>query len=267
MDPFTFTTPSSLHVQVKIPSGILRVRTDAESDATELVFERVKDPKDLNIRLDETGAGHRLVIEHRGSKLGLFSGADIVLTLRCPARATIEMSGGSADLSVQGEIGGIDFSSGSGDVAFEDCAGEVRVKVGSGDVVGGRVGGAFSMHGASGDVSLAAVAGSFEVKTASGDVGVRAIDGDVSLTSVSGDIDLASLRDGRAQIRSVSGDVHVGVAAGTDVYLDLHATNGDTRSDLNMVEGPVEGGRTLELKVATVSGDIRVGRAPAREHV
>ena len=266
MDPIVFDTPGHLQIAVTIPSGALRVETGAQGRA-ELMIERIKAPKDLEIRLDDlAGGGHRLSITYKGAKFG-FHDRGVELTIRCPAGTDVDMSGGAADLSITGTVGTVDLRTGSGDLAFDEATGRVRVKVGSGDVVGRRVGGSVSMQGASGDVRLDAVAGDLVVKTASGDVSVGALDGDALITSISGDVELDSLREGRAQIRSVSGDVSVGVAAGADVLLDLRATSGDARSDLAMVEAPVGGGRQLELTVVTVSGDIAVRRAPAREPV
>jgi DUF4097 and DUF4098 domain-containing protein YvlB len=266
MEPLTFDTPNGLLAQVEIPSGTLAVET-SDSARTELIFNRVKNPKDLQVRLDEAGKGHRLTVTYKGPKFGLFTGADIDLTLRCPRGTRVEMASGSADLSVRGTIGAIDFKTGSGDVSFHDADGDVRVKVGSGDVHGSRVGGGLTMLGASGDVDVDSVAGDTVVKTASGDVQIAAIDGDVTLTSVSGDVQIGSLRQGRTQIRSVSGDVQIGVAAGTEVFLDVSATSGDARSDLAMVDAPDGGGPMLELKVATVSGDITIRRTAARDRL
>jgi len=76
-------------------------------------------------------------------------------------------------------------------------------------------------------------------------------------------VQISSLRSGEAHIRSVAGDVEVGVAAGTRVFLDLSATSGEARSDLAPSEGPAGEGATLELHAATVSGDITVRRARA----
>jgi hypothetical protein len=265
MDAQTFTTPGPLALIAKIPSGLLDVRASA-TDTTILRVERIKDPADLWIRFDEVGSGHRLSIEHRGKgRFGFFGDNEVVLVVECPERTTVEMSAGSADLAVDGRIRSIDFSSGSGDVNFRNTDGDVRIKVGSGDVEGGRIGGDMTMHGASGDIRVDDVVGRFEVKTASGDIWAGAVDGDVSITSVSGDVELHSLRQGRTQVRSVSGDVRIGVAAGTDVRLDVSTTSGDARSDLAMVAEPTAEGRLLDLKCSSVSGDVLITRSPARE--
>jgi hypothetical protein len=62
---------------------------------------------------------------------------------------------------------------------------------------------------------------------------------------------------------TASGDVSVGVAAGTGVWLDLNTASGSTTSDLAMGGGPSEGVReaALEVRIRTASGDIDVHRA------
>ena len=64
-------------------------------------------------------------------------------------------------------------------------------------------------------------------------------------------------------MRSVSGDVEIGVARGTRVYLDVSSTSGETVSELDMSGVSEAGGTDMELQVDTVSGDIRITRARA----
>ena len=75
---------------------------------------------------------------------------------------------------------------------------------------------------------------------------------------------MGSVAVGSTTVRSVSGDVEIGVARGTRVYLDIGSTTGDTVSELDMSDGASgRGGADLELQVGTVSGDIRIVRSPA----
>jgi len=264
MEPMSFETPGGLLVKINIPAGT--VRLDAvDTSTTQVSFERVKHPENLVVRLDPVGGGgHCLSIEREGGKFGFSNGKDLVLEVRCPAGARLEMSSGAADVTAHGRLGGVEFRSGSGDVAFDDVDGDVTVKVGSGDLVGGAVSGDLIMNSASGDVRVASVGGTLVARSVSGDLEVEAIDGSVTVTSVSGDVHLGSLLHGTANIRSVSGDVEIGVAEGTEVFMDVRAASGQARSDLTVVEGPTKQARVLELKVLTVSGDIQIRRSPAR---
>ncbi len=267
MEPMTFDTPGKLLVKINIRSGTVRLDA-AETTTTVVSFDREKDPKDLVVRLDPVGGGgHRLSIEQKGGKFGFSGGKDLVLAVKCPIGSSLEMSSGAADVSAQGRLGGIEFRSGSGDVTFDDVDGSVMVKVGSGDLKGGAIEGDLTMNSASGDIRVASVGRDLAARSASGDIAIGAVDGSVSVTSVSGDVQVGSLLRGITNIRSVSGDVEIGVAQGTTVDMDVRATSGEARSDLTAMEGPTKDGRSLVLKVLTISGDIRISRAPARSPV
>ena len=65
--------------------------------------------------------------------------------------------------------------------------------------------------------------------------------------------------------QSASGDVKIGVEAGTGVWLDVNTASGSTRNELTMgADAPgataASTGATLELRVRTASGDIDIRR-------
>jgi hypothetical protein len=115
----------------------------------------------------------------------------------------------------------LDLSGGSTDLRADGELGEVTVRT------------------ASGDVRLESVLRELEVKTASGDIDVGSVAAESSLVTVSGDVVL-----GRAEValtaRSVSGDVTIGATAGD---VDVKAVSGG------------------DVRVQTVSGDVRIGIA------
>jgi hypothetical protein len=81
---------------------------------------------------------------------------------------------------------------------------------------------------------------------------------------VSGDQEHAAVLRGRLAANSVSGDVHIGVRRGSKVFLDCNTVSGDTRSDLELSgDVPAGDGPLVEIRAKTVSGDIRITRAPA----
>lgn len=258
----TYKTPGAVEIVIEIAGGDIDVHTG------DIAVTNVKivDPKpdDYEVTCEPTSdGGDRVVIRYRGKRRWL-GAADADIEIDCPVGTALIVTSGSADVVLRGKAGSLQVRGGSGDLDFDHVDGDVAVKLASGDVRGGYVGRDFTYHGASGDVRVERVGGDVVAKTVSGDLEVEALDGSASVTSVSGDVVFRSLSKGEAQIRSVSGDVEVGVASGTQVFLDLAARAGEAHSNLDMIEAPVIEAQLLELKVHTVSGDIRVRRAPAR---
>lgn len=52
---------------------------------------------------------------------------------------------------------------------------------------------------------------------------------------------------------------------GTGVWLDLSSTSGDTVSELEPGAGADQAEAAFDIRATTVSGDIRIRRAPARD--
>ncbi len=156
------------------------------------------------------------------------------------------------------------------------------MKSASADVLLAQVGGTLSVHSASGDIRIDELDGNGRVNTASGDARIGAVRGELAANTVSGDVELGeahravtlqtvsgdqrlrSIRSGEIQLKSVSGDVRVGVLTGTRLFIDAASTSGDVHSELDVGDAPVEGnGSEANLRVKTVSGDIAVTRAVA----
>jgi hypothetical protein len=263
MEPITYPTPGALRLFVEIPAGTIEV-SSSETSETVLTIEGERDPDDFKVRFEPgSGQEHRLHVEYRGRRLGL-RGRELHVDVRVPLDCAIEASTGAADLEVRGRVRSIVFRTGSGDLRFDEVDGNVEVKAASGDVQGSEARGDVVSHGASGDLHVSGVGGRLVVRTASGDIGVDELDGGANLTTVSGDVRIRSLAVGEVAVRSVSGDVELGVAAGVRVFLDLNTTSGDASSDLEIGQGSGDTDVDLTVRVASVSGDIRVRRAAAR---
>ncbi len=268
MQPITYDTPRELHIELRIPSGDVTVRAEDTTTSTlEITGER--DPDDIAIAFDDEGSRHRLVVEQRKkSRFGRSShGLDVRLTV--PYGAHINLSGGSTDLDIKGSIGSLSFNSASGDASIEDVTGNASAKVASGDLRIGNVNGTLTFHSASGDIRAAAIGGKLVARTASGDVEVHQASSDVNVTTVSGDVTMRNLVSGAVTLQAVSGDIEVGVASGTRVFLDLSSLSGSTKSDLpvsdaSTSESPTDGSPEASVRAATVSGDIRVRHSAAK---
>ncbi|MEV4642606.1 DUF4097 family beta strand repeat-containing protein [Actinoplanes sp. NPDC049548] len=189
--------------------------------------------------------------------------AKVHVAVRVPLDSTVAAKSAAADLRLAGRYTTVQAVLSSADVHLEYATGDVQLKSSSGDITVDRVGGSLRMNTASGELRAGDVTGDVSAGTASGDIAIHRVGGSVNAQAASGDVEIGTISQGRADLRSMSGDVTVGVAPGTGVWLDLTTASGSTTSDLAMGDTPPEGraAATLELRVRTASGDINVHRA------
>jgi DUF4097 and DUF4098 domain-containing protein YvlB len=141
----------------------------------------------------------------------------------------------------------------------------LEAKTASGDLVlSGEVEEDATLKTVSGDVRIDRVGGDLKLTTVSGDANVRSIGGSVEAKTVSGDVRLDSVRAGHVTLQSVSGDIAVGVEAGTNLDVDAGSVSGDLSSEVPLGSDAASAagdGPTLVVRGKSVSGDFRVFRA------
>lgn len=210
-------------------------------------------------------AGDQLTVETPQARgFVIRRSAPVNVTVRLPTDSRLRLRSASADIVCDGRFGDSEITSASGDLMIDHVAGNLARHAASGDLRFNRVDGELTTDGASGDTRGRSVGGDLSAKTASGDITVEAIAGAARVTTASGDISFGSLATGTTRIQSASGDVVLGIAEGTPLWLDLSTVSGDTRSDLPVSsEAPGGTTATLNLYVRTVSGDITLRRATA----
>ncbi len=205
----------------------------------------------------------------------------VTVRVEVPEGSDVKVVAGSADVEIMGPVGNADVSTSSGDISTDDVAAAVTAKSASGDVTLGAVGGDLRAHTASGDLRCSSVAGTAVFATASGDlevgaagdrVEVKGTSGSVRLgelshgariMNVSGDVRVLSVDRGTLHVRSVSGDVSVGVAEGVDLHVDVETMSGAVNSEIPLDDAPRAARREnrVDLSVRSVSGNVDIARA------
>lgn len=268
-------------IRLRLEFGAGDVTLDASDTTTTTV-----DLQPIGEDDESRDAVERTIIEQRGDEIvvkvprGRLLRRTPKLRLRMvlPLGSRVSAELQSADLVATGEYGTSDVSSGSGDVTVTTIAGDARVTSGSGDVALDVVTGACQLKSGSGSVRLESACGSTNVGTGSGDVvvghaadvsvksGSGAVrvdhaDGSVVLLSGSGDLQVGRVVSGKVSAKAASGDVQIGVAAGTAAWLDLNTVSGDVVNALDDATAPADGERVVEIRATTVSGDVLIRRA------
>ena len=270
----TFDTPEPIELHVENGRGLIDVTA---ADTTETTVRITGDRAgDFEVRdLDDGREPRRIAIiapRRDGGLFGKDHKAEIVVVM--PAGSGLVVKSGSADVLSHGQLGGARVDSGSGDVALELVDGPARLQTGSGDVILEHLSGAGQVKSGSGDVHVERVDDHLVVSTGSGDVRVGGARASVAIKTGSGDAQVASLSDdlvyttgsgdlvvesadaGRITAKTASGDVRVGVRAGTPVWTDIRTVSGRIHSDLPSTGEPAPDQAFLEVRATTASGDV-----------
>jgi hypothetical protein len=281
----TFSTPGPVRLDLELPAGGIEIET-AETDETHVELEALSQKAgveemvaDARIELTRRGDFHQVSVEVRtrhGVWISFSSGPDIRLgtpdlrlRISCPNGAELDVRTKSADLRARGEYGKADIKTASGDVNI-DQAGDTYVKSASGDVHVDTVDGLLDVKTASGDLHVGSVAGNANMQLVSGDVYIGDCGGSVSANTVSGDQRYEAVVNGRVELRAVSGDIAVGIRRGSRVFIDANTVSGSTSSEFELADAPQAppdpDAPLVEVFAKTVSGDVRLERAPAPAH-
>jgi len=185
-----------------------------------------------------------------------------------PSASGIRIQSQSADVVVTGRADRFETRTASGDVSVADVDGRSVVQTASGDV---RISSTAEcdVRTASGDIEVGKANAEAILHSTSGDIRLDSATGNISARSVSGDVRVLDALTGRTEIITVSGDVEVGIHAGSLAAIDLSTVSGSTNSDFEVSdEAPsngddVEEGPVLDLRVKTTSGNIRLRRSLA----
>jgi DUF4097 and DUF4098 domain-containing protein YvlB len=252
MTEHRFRTPDGVELDVNIPAGDVTVESSVGEESVVIVegSDRLVEQTEVELR-DRT-----LVIAFRGRKtfgipilIGDFSfgGSRLRVRATVPHGSQASVATASADVRVSGRLRALEVRTASGDLRAR-----------------GEVEGDASIKTVSGDVRMERVDGSLKCTTVSGDVEVDAVGGSLDARSVSGDLRVVSVREGEARFTSVSGNVEIGIAAGSNLDVDAGSVSGDLTSEVPLASAPVAGagqGPTVVLRGKTVSGDVKVFRA------
>jgi hypothetical protein len=251
----------------------------------------------VDYREPVTGKGGTLIVDTDPARDGWKSSFTVHVT--APASSGIRIQTQSADVDITGRSDRLETRTASGDVRIDEVTGKSLVQTASGDVIV-NVTGECDIRTASGDIVVQAVTSEAVVHSTSGDIRLENLTGNTNARSVSGDIRVLDVTSGRAELTTVSGDVEVGIHAGSLAAIDLSTISGSTESDFEVSDEvpvgdqPVGGSSVddssfgdssvsdsflgddasaagpeqaespvLDLRVKTTSGNIRLRRSAA----
>jgi DUF4097 and DUF4098 domain-containing protein YvlB len=292
-----FATTGRVRLHVEDPAGSVAIESNDQPETViELVMSR---PGADEAILDEArvesvarDGGNDVYVEISGHRGGLgsllrslVSSGGVNVTVRAPHGTTLEVRTASASVDARGQFSDAKINTASGAVRLDGATGEVEVHTASGSVDCPSIVAAASIATASGSVHVGSVAAGAKINTASGrievddartrleahsasgSVEIGTAEGEIRVETASGRQRVGCLVSGEARLSTASGSIVAGVAQGTAIHLDAQAVTGSLESEIALEEEPdpsAPPGPTLDLKIRSVTGGVRIVRASAR---
>ena len=212
-----FATPAPVTAVVTIPAGRIRF-TAAERDSTTVEIRPANPAKGRDVKLaGQTTAAYSDCVLQIASPAGnrvLGSSGAVEVTVELPAGSRVEAKAASAQFTTAGQLGEVTFDSSQGTINVDEAS-TARLITVDGDITVGRLG------------------------------------GDAEIRTVRGDIQVTEATHGTVVLRTETGAVTVGAAAGVSAALDAGTTLGRIRNALANAGAPA-----LTIRATTTLGDI-----------
>ncbi len=248
-----FTVGGNPRLELDVPAGHVRV-VEGDAGVIRLRIDTA-DRDSLEIaQLDDT-------VSLRQRSTWSLHNRSVRLTAHVPAGTDVDVHSASADVSLRARLGTVNVHTASGAIELHEAqradlhsaSGNIRVDVVHGDVAAKSASGNITVDRADGRVGASLASGTFRCDHVGGSLDVGTASGDVRVGRCLGD---------EVVVKTVSGDVGLGLPGGIRVDPDISTLSGKTVLP-RPATGEPNGGdrRTVRLRLRTISGDIRIDRA------
>jgi hypothetical protein len=266
-----FETTGHVALRVTLGGGEVTVET-ADDHVVEIELVPLRDNDitrqaiaEARVEMTERGGGHVVVVQlEKRSGFLIGRGPKVGVRVRCPHGTDLDLRAASADLDATGVLGAVEVKTASGDVSLEDAA-SLEFNSASGDLRIRDIDGALTFRTASGDASVRRCGGALSANLVSGDLSIGEAAAGLAVATVSGDVRVHAAGGGGMRVQSVSGDVHLAIKPGEQLRIDASSVSGTMSSELDLNDAPPPDSSipVVELRVRTVSGDLKIVRAAA----
>jgi putative adhesin len=278
-----FATPEPISATVELYAGVVQV---VASDRADTVVEvRPSDESDDS----DVKAAQQTRVEYADGALTVRGPRNLALSFSKKTRSVdvlIELPAGSqvhgdlsaGDLRGTGHLGECRYKAGVGHIRLDHTGpvhltthghitidtvdGDADITTGSGRVRIGEIAGAAVVKNSNGATEIGAVTGGLRARSANGDITVGRAGSTVEARTSNGDVRVHEVVRGSVALQTATGDLELGVAAGTAAWLDLKTGHGRVDNALEDIgKGPEGSDRTVEVHAQTSFGDITVRRS------
>ena len=275
----TFTTPGPITATVEVAGAQVRIGASDRADTVVLV-----EPIDRQNRSDVRVA-EKTTVDFLGGRLAVKTtvagdkGGSVAITIDLPAGSGLVAGVAYSSVQADGPLGSCELNMASGRIQL-DRVDALRANLAGGEVAVGHIAGRADIEGGAAAVRIGEVRGDVKLLGSSGTVWIGHAAADLDLTNSNGgfDIDRAGgnvtamtgghgairigrLSRGHAELTNASGNIEIGVGAGTAVRVDAKSTYGSVRDTVSAQGRPDAVDDELTVRAGTRRGDIIVHRA------
>jgi DUF4097 and DUF4098 domain-containing protein YvlB len=275
----TFETPDPIAVTLDVPHGSVRIVASARTDTRVTVLG--EDPAS-NVRIEFTG-GQLLVKGPQRRRFGwaldwLRGGDAIDVEIEVPSGSHVVATLSAGDHRCEGPLGECRLTTSYGDIRFGEggpvqlltrygeidvghAVGHAVLSTSAGDIRVGAIDGSASISNNYGETRVGEVTGDLRVEGLYGEVRVDRAHAGVSARTAYGSVRIKEVTRGLIELTTTSGELEVGIRAGTVAWLDVSSTSGRVRNSLERHDGPEGFTDTVEIRARASAGDILIRRA------
>jgi hypothetical protein len=278
----TFDTPEPISVTVELSVGNVRL---VASDRTDTVVEvRPSDASDES----DVKAAEQTRVEYANGALTVrgpknrfdFSRKkrSVAVLVELPTGSAVRTDTAVGDVDSTGVLGECRFKTSvghfridrtgpvrldtTGHITVAGVAGNAEASTGSGRIRIGAIDGTAVIKSSNGVIEIGTVTGRLRARAANGDISVERAGAGVDAKTSNGSIRVGEVARDAVTLTTATGDLEVGVAAGTAAWLDLKTGHGRVTNALTDIgHGPERSEGTVEVRAQTSFGDITVRRS------
>ena len=250
----TYDVGDAPHLSIFLHAGDIRLKAGDIGSVTVALSGNADAVNEIDIDANPEG----VTVRSPGKQRRWFGRGTVDALVSVPAGADVTIHNGAGDVFVGLEVNDLEVHTGAGDIRVEDVSGTTELKVGSGDIRAGAFGSSARISTASGDVRLESV-GELTVSTAAGDISIGSITDSAMIKSATGDIRIRKFAGTDLEIKTMSGDVTIGLIPGMIVNAAIKTLSGDLRNRIKPSSGEKTG--SMNLAVTSFAGDVTLKSA------
>lgn len=273
-----FDTPGPIAATVVVAGAQVRVTASDRTDTVVLVEPIDKaSKKDVKVATKtkvDFADGHLSVkTTVSGDKDG-----SVAITIDLPANSSLVAYLTHSDVHADGSFGECELHMASGQVEL-DRINALQANIAAGEVAIGHIAGRADIDGAAfamriseveepvklsssgGQTWIGHASADLDLSSGSGGFDIDRADGSVTAKTGDGAIRIGRLTRGQAELLNGSGNIEVGIGAGTEARVDANSERGSVRNSVPPQENPETSGNMVTVHARTRHGDIIIQRA------